>query len=131
MLLLYMANYIKNKKVKQKKINNMPKLKEFGKAVQSFISFIYKSGWNSLYTDKENRMFRQKVASKFTLKISNSNFYSNSSKFKDKFAEIAKLSSLIPARLPKEVLKKSKFFKKEKNQLQQSNQTINNHIFKQ
>ena len=33
MLLLYMANYIKNKKVKQKKINNMPKLKEFGKAV--------------------------------------------------------------------------------------------------
>jgi len=62
-------------------------------------------------------MFRQKVASKFTLKISNSNFYSNSSKFKDKFAEIAKLS-FIPARLPKEVLKKSKFFKKEKNQLQ-------------
>jgi len=60
-------------------------------------------------------MFRQKVASKFTPKISNSNLYSNSSKFKNKFAEIAKLPSPIPARLPKEVLKKSKFFKKEKN----------------
>jgi len=31
-LLLYITNYIKNKKVKKGKINNMPELKEFSKA---------------------------------------------------------------------------------------------------
>jgi len=74
-----------HKKVKKEKINNVTEIKEFNKAAWSFISSIYKSGWNLLYTDKENRTFRQKVASKFTLKVPNSNLYSNDSKFKDKY----------------------------------------------
>jgi len=59
-------------------------------------------------------MFRQKVASKFTSKISNSNLYSNSSKFKDKFAEIAKLLSPILARLSKRSIEKVKILQKRK-----------------
>ena len=114
MLLLHIANYIKNKKVEKGKINDMTELKEFSKTAWSFISSIYESEWNSLYTDKENRMFRQKFVSKFTPKVSNSNIYSNSSKSKEKSAEIAKISPLIPARPSKEVLEKSKFFKKGK-----------------
>jgi len=122
MLLLHMTNYIKNKKVEKEKINNMTELKEFSKTAWSFISSIYESEWNSLYTNKENRMFRQKFVSKFTPKISNSNLYSNSSKSKNKSAEIAKIPPPIPERPPKEVLEKSKFLKKrKKNQLQQSN----------
>ena len=58
MLLLYMANYAKNKKVEKEKINVL-KLKGFGEAAWSFISSIYKSGWDSFYTDKKNRIFRQ------------------------------------------------------------------------
>jgi len=109
-----MANYIKNKKVERGKINNVTELKGFSEAAWSFISSIYESEWDSLYTNKENRTFRQKFAFKFTPKVPNSNLYSNSSKFKDKSAEIAKLPPSIPARLPKEVLEKLKFCKKGK-----------------
>jgi len=113
MLLLYMANYIKNKKVEKEKINVF-KLKGFGEVAWSFISSIYKPGWDSFYTDKKNRIFRQKFASKFTLKVLNSNLYSNSRESKDKSVEIAKLPLSILARLSKEVLEKLRFFKKEK-----------------
>jgi len=57
-------------------------------------------------------MFRQKVASKFTPNTCSHNSISNSNKFKDKPVEIIKLPPLIPARLPKEILEKLKFFKK-------------------
>ena len=42
--LLHMANYIRNKKVKKGKINDVPKLNGFGKVAWNFISSIYKSG---------------------------------------------------------------------------------------
>ena len=113
-LILHVANYIKNKKIERQKINNVTELKGFSEAAWSFISSIYESRWDSLYTDKENRTFRQKSAFKFTPKVPNSNFYSNGSKSKDKSAEIAKLPPSIPARPPKEVLEKFKFFKKGK-----------------
>ena len=62
-------------------------------------------------------MFRQRVTSKFTFKISNNNLFSNgskskNSKSKNRLVEIIKLPPSILARLPKEVLEKLKFFKK-------------------
>jgi len=49
-----------------------------------------------------------------TPKVPKSNALSNSSKSKDKAAKIVRLLPLIPAYLSKKVLKKSKFFSKEK-----------------
>ena len=43
-LLLYMANFIRNKDVKYNMINNIKQLQGFGQAVWEFILFIYKSG---------------------------------------------------------------------------------------
>ena len=57
-------------------------------------------------------MFRQKVASKFTSNVPNSNLYSNSSKSKNKSVKITKIPPPIPARPPKGILEKSKFFEK-------------------
>ena len=57
-LLLYIANFIKNRSVKCNLANNITQLKGFGQTVWQFISSIYKAGWNSLITNKNNRIFR-------------------------------------------------------------------------
>ena len=58
-------------------------------------------------------MFRQKVVSKFIPITHSHNSISNSNKSKNKLMKIIKLPPSIPARLPKKILKKLKFFKKE------------------
>ncbi|KAL9715490.1 hypothetical protein Ac2012v2_002151 [Leucoagaricus gongylophorus] len=73
-----MANYIRNRKVEKGKMNDVPELKGFSEATWSFISSIYESEWDSLYIDKDNRSFRQKVVSKFTPKVPKSNLSSDS-----------------------------------------------------
>ena len=104
----------KNKK-KLSPLSSILTLKEFGKAAWNFIFSIYESGWDLLLTDKHNNFFRTKVLNKFMLKVPNNNSGSTLSKFKDKAAEIVKLSPSIPAHLPKEFLEKSKFFGKRNN----------------
>ena len=89
--------------------------KGFDEAAWSFISSIYESGWDSLYTDKNNKSFRQNITYKFTPKIPKSDWSPNTNKFKNKSAEIIRLSPSISARPPKKVLEKSKFFKKKGN----------------
>ena len=105
--LLCIANYIRSNKIKKQ-------LKDFGEVVWSFISSIYESGWNILSLNKNNKSFRGKVSYKFTPKISRNVPSSNvnTNKSKDKSAEIVRLPPPILTRLPKEVLEKSKFFKK-------------------
>ena len=53
-----MTKYIKNKSIDHNKVNNIPDLSSVGKVVWNFISAIYKSGWNSLVTNKDNTTFR-------------------------------------------------------------------------
>jgi len=91
----------------------VPELNGLDKATWLLISSIYRSTWDLLHTDKENKIFRYKVASKFTSNTHSHNPISDGNKSKNKSMEIIKLSSSIPARLSKEILEKSKFFKKE------------------
>ena len=107
-----MTDYVRSKKVKHKSINNIFDLNGLGKAVQLFISSIYKSGWDSLYSDKENRTFKQKLASKFTLKIQEEKTTSKRDKNNNKAISFVKLPLLILVRPSKKILEKSKFFKK-------------------
>jgi len=57
-----MTKYIKNKKVKKNKENNILDLNGIGEAAWNFISIFYNSEWDLLITDKNNCSFRQKVA---------------------------------------------------------------------
>jgi len=95
-----------SKKALKDKVNDISKLKGFGKAAWSFLSSIYKFGWDSLYVDGNNNSFRNRVSDKFTPKVLKSNTMSKFGKSKDKVAEIVRLPPLIPACLSKEVLEK-------------------------
>jgi len=90
----------------------VPELDGLDETAWLFISSIYESRWDSLHTNKENKMFGQKVVSKFISNTHSYNSTSNSNKSKNKPMEIIKLPSFIPARLPKRILEKLKFFKK-------------------
>ena len=102
--LLHMADYIRSKNIKKGLINNVLELKGFGEATWNFVSFIYKSGWNTIDINKDNNSFRNSIANKFTLKVSKIKPLSNSSTSKDKVAEIVRLPPPILAYSSKEVL---------------------------
>lgn len=103
---------MKSRKVDQKHINDVLALNMFGKPAQLFISSIYKSSWNLLYTNNKNTTLRLELASKFSPKDNGVKPTSNGQRSKDKQAEIVKLPPLIPAKPSKKILEKSKFFQK-------------------
>ena len=61
-----MANYIRNKKIEENKINDIMDLKEIGEAVWNFIASLYDSNQDTLTANKDNYFFRQKLTAKFT-----------------------------------------------------------------
>ena len=69
-------------------------LQMFGEAVCSFISAIYKSGWDTLPVDEYNNSIRKFIASKFTSKSLKIKVGSTSGNFKEKAVEIIKLPLL-------------------------------------
>ena len=56
--LIYIANYIGNKKINSFKSNDIKNLKGIDEAAQKFVSAIYKSGWDSLIVNSYNNTFR-------------------------------------------------------------------------
>ena len=46
-------DYIRSRKILKDKVNDIPELKDIGKATWSFVSFIYKSEW-VLYPKLQN-----------------------------------------------------------------------------
>ena len=111
-LLLHITNFIRNRDVESNKVNNVNQLQGFGQAVWEFISSIYKSGWDTLTTNKNNRMIRQNIVSKISPKINSIKFIKRAKQSKDKQVEVVKLPSSILVRPSKKVLEKSKFFNK-------------------
>ena len=88
-----------------------------------FISAIYDSGWDALYINN-NMSFRNKVISKFTLKINNNIQKNKSSKKTKKLASVSSLSPLIQVKLPKEVRDIMKYFKKIDNPSQKNSKKV-------
>ena len=99
--LLYIANFIRSRKVVKGKANEIPELKGFGKAAWNFVFSIYESGWDSLSIDKYNNLFRTKVLNKFMPKVPNNSSSSTLGKSKDKAAEIVKLLPLFQLVYPR------------------------------
>ena len=67
---------------KVNKSNDLDDLDGMGDAIWNFISSVYVSKWDTLYTDHKTDMLRSKISSKFTLRIppTNSNSKKNSPK---------------------------------------------------
>ena len=110
--MLQIAKYIENKKIDTNKSNNVPELRGVGESAWKLISAIYSSGWDSLFADKNNNTFRQKVSFKYTPNVNPLKNGKKGKKNTDKPASIERLPSPISAKLPKEVKEISKFFKK-------------------
>jgi len=106
-----MQKFILNKTIKGNKANDIKDLEGVGKVVCSFISAFYKSYWDKLSIDEQNLSFRNKVKAQFSsqsVKETNNNKGKNTVNLTYVFT----LSSPIPAKSPKKVIKISKYFKK-------------------
>ena len=106
-----MAKYISNKQIELSKANNLIDFNGIGDAVWNFISSVYKSNWDILYTDNKSNTLRRKIAAKFTPKVQPvpKKPIKKTTKFTP--ASIEKIPSLIPAKLQKEINVISKYFK--------------------
>jgi len=88
-----------------------------GDVVWNFILSVYQSGWDSLYTDNKSKTLREKISSKFTLRIISSlTQKSNKSVPKPTPASTDKISPSPPllAKTAKEVNVISKYFQNKK-----------------
>jgi len=109
----FMAKYITNKKVNPKSANELKDLDGIGDAVWNFISSVYQSSWDSLYTDNKSKTLREKISVKFT--TPSPNLKNNKSVPKTVPASINKVPPLpLPAKSAKEVNTISKYFQNQK-----------------
>ena len=109
-----MCKYILGKTINDNKANNIKDLENIGKVAWKFISTIYEAHWNSLFVDNSKTSCRNKVKSKFNPQVIKTPV-NNKEKEIVKPTFVSPLSPPILAKLPKEVNKISKYFKKMKN----------------
>jgi len=109
--LKFMAKYISNKQVQSSKANDLDDLDGIGDVVWMFISSIYDSNWDALFTDNKTNTLRKKIASKFTPRLQTALHRNPKEVNKLSMASIERIPPLIPAKSQKEVNIISKFFK--------------------
>ena len=64
-----MVKYISNKKVNPKSSNDLNDFGSIGDAVWNFLSSVYQSSWDSLYTDNRSKSLREKISAKLTPRV--------------------------------------------------------------
>ena len=62
----FMVKYITNKQVNSSHANDLKKFDSMGDAIWKFISSVYETKWDSLYTDNKTNTLRSKISAKFT-----------------------------------------------------------------
>jgi len=65
----FMAKYISNKKVNPKLSNDLEDFNGIGDMVWNFLSSVYQSSWDSLYTDNRSKSLREKILAKLTPRV--------------------------------------------------------------
>jgi len=117
-----MQKYILSKAIESDKDNNIKDFKDVSKAAWGLISSLYKAHWNNLFVDDLNTSLRNKVKLKFSPQaIKELNI--NKGKSMVKLSYISTLLPPILAKLPKEVTKISKYFKKNFSSIQKKSYT--------
>jgi len=65
----FLAKYIQGKQVNSNMVNDLGDFDSMGDAIWNFISAVYASRWDALYTDQKTNTLRSKILSKFTPRI--------------------------------------------------------------
>ena len=109
--LIRMQKYIAGKLIDGTKANEVKDLIGIGKALWEFISMVYESHWDALYTDDNNTSLRSKISLKFIPQVKNIPALGKS-KDVAKLTFVLSIPPPILAKTLKEVREISKFFKK-------------------
>ena len=109
--LKFMAKYISNKQIELANANDLKDFNGMGDAVWNFISSVYKSNWDSLYTDNETNTLKRKIAAKFTPSVQPVPKRPTKDTLKSIPASTEKIPPPIPAKSQKEINIISKYFK--------------------
>ena len=64
-----LAKYIQGKQVDGNKVNDLEDFDGMGDSIWNFLSSVYTSKWDALYTNNKTNNLRAKISSKFTLRI--------------------------------------------------------------
>jgi len=116
--LKFMAKYISNKQIELSKANDLDDFNGIGDAVWNFISSVYGSNWNALFTDNKSNILRRKIAAKFTPKIHSAPQRPPKENMKSTPASIERIPPPILAKSQKEVNVISRYFKNKQPEMQ-------------
>ena len=119
-----MAKYIQGKQVNGNKVNDLDNFDGMGDAIWKFISSVYVSKWDALFTDQKMNNLRTKISSKFTLHIPLPNGNSKKDIPKSNPVSINKTPPL-PAKSKKEINAISKYFHPKKSLDNNNNRSSN------
>jgi len=67
--LTHISNFISNRKLKNNRKEDIPFLKGFSQIAFDFVSTVFKSGWDQLKTNTNNKSFQELIKDKFTTKV--------------------------------------------------------------
>ena len=98
-----MVLFIRQRKLKDKTMEDILQIAKFGSIVWEFLSVIYEASWNTLTTNYNNKFFRQYIFAQL-----NKTFPSNT--LSKKVKDISRIPSSIISRLSKSILEKFQFF---------------------
>ena len=98
-----MVLFIRQRKLKDKTMEDILQIAKFGSIVWEFLSVIYEASWNTLTTNYNNKFFRQYIFAQL-----NKTFPSNT--LSKKVKDISRIPSSIISRPSKSILEKFQFF---------------------
>jgi len=113
-LLNFLAKYIQGKQVNSNKVNDLNNFDGMGDAIWNFISSVYASKWDALFTDQKSNTLRGKISFKFTPRIPPTNGHPTKDVPKSTPVSINKAPPPppLPAKTKKEINVISKYFHK-------------------
>jgi len=108
----FLAKYIQGKQVNSSKVNDLNDFDGMGDAIWNFISSIYTSKWDGLFTDQKTNTLRAKISSKFTPRtpLPNGNTKKDFPKSNPVTINKALPPPPLPAKSKKEINTISKYF---------------------
>jgi len=111
-----LAKFIQGKQVNGNKVNDLNDFDGMGDAIWNFISSVYASKWDALFTDQKSNTLRGKILSKFTPRIPPTNGRPTKDIPKSTPVTINKAPPLPPllAKSKKEINVISKYFQQKK-----------------
>jgi len=128
----FLAKYIQGKQVNGNKVNDLSDFDGMGDAIWNFISSVYVSKWDALFTDQKTNTLRSKISLKFIPCTPPPNGNSKKDTPKSTPVTINKALPLPPllAKTKKEINAISKYFHPKKPSVNNNDKSTNNQMGK-